>query len=229
VRLFLFDIDGTLISSRGVGRRALARALEATYGTRGSLDQYDTRGKTDRRIVVDALRADGVSDAVIEAKLEGCLTVYVRELGALIGAGDCVQTMPGMVDVVLALSARSDAVVGLLTGNVAAGAELKLRPTGLWPYFRVGAFGSDDVDRRRLPAVAQARVRTMLGHVMPFERFTIIGDTPHDVDCARACGAVAVAVATGQYPRHELALHGPDLLFDDFGAVDEVVAALTRS
>jgi phosphoglycolate phosphatase-like HAD superfamily hydrolase len=93
----------------------------------------------------------------------------------------------------------------------------------------VGAFGSDDADRRRLPAVAQARVRAILGHAVPFERFTIIGDTPHDVDCARACGAVAVAVATGQYPRHELALHTPDLLFNDFGAVDEVVAALTRA
>jgi phosphoglycolate phosphatase-like HAD superfamily hydrolase len=131
VRLFLFDIDGTLISSRGVGRRALARALEDTYGTRGTLDQYDTRGKTDRRIVVEALRAAGLRDEVIQAKLDGCLATYVRELGALIGPGECVTALPGMVDVVRALSARADAVVGLLTGNVAAGAELKLRPTAL--------------------------------------------------------------------------------------------------
>jgi phosphoglycolate phosphatase-like HAD superfamily hydrolase len=228
VRLFLFDIDGTLISSRGVGRRALARALEDVYGTRGSLDRYDTRGKTDQRIVVDVLRAAGLREEAIRAGLDTCLTAYVRELEMLIGPGDCVTTMPGMAEVVRELSARANAVVGLLTGNVVAGAELKLRPTGLWPYFRVGAFGSDDIDRRRLPAVARERVRATLGHEVPFDRFTIIGDTPHDVDCARACGAVAVAVATGQYPRHELAHHAPDLLFDDFGAVEDVVTALTR-
>ena len=119
-------------------------------------------------------------------------------------------------------------VVGLLTGNIAAGAELKLRPTGLWPCFRLGAFGSDHIARRELPAVARARLFEQLGHHLPFERLTIIGDTPHDIDCARACGAVAVAVATGLYPRDELAAHAPDLLFDDFADVDRVVAALTR-
>jgi phosphoglycolate phosphatase-like HAD superfamily hydrolase len=228
VRLFLFDIDGTLISSRGVGRHALARALREVYGTHGSIEQYDTRGKTDQRIVVDVLRAAGRSDETIQAGLDACFAAYARELRTLIGTGDCVRTMPGMAEVVRRLSARADALVGLLTGNVAAGAELKLRPTGLWPLFRLGAFGSDHIDRRRLPGVARERARTLLGHELPFDCLTIIGDTPHDVDCARACGAVAVAVATGQFLRGELALQVPDFLFDDFADVDDVVNALTR-
>ncbi len=228
MRLVLFDIDGTLISARGVGRRAIAHALREVYGTQGSLDTYDTRGRTDPRIVVDVLQAAGLGDPAIQAGLDACFAAYARELEALIGAGECVQILPGMDTVVRALAAREDTVVGLLTGNIVVGAELKLRPTGLWPCFRVGAFGSDHIDRRQLPAVAQARLRERLGHELPFDRVTIIGDTPHDIDCARACGAVAVAVATGLYPREELAAHAPDLLFDDFADVDAVLAALTR-
>jgi phosphoglycolate phosphatase len=228
VRLVLFDIDGTLISARGVGRRAFARALREVYGTCGSLDAYDTRGKTDPRIVVDVLQAAGLNAPSIQAGLEACFAAYARELTALIGAGECVQILPGMDTVVRALHAREDVVVGLLTGNIAAGAELKLRPTGLWPCFRVGAFGSDHIDRRQLPAVARARLRERLGHDLPFGRVTIIGDTPHDIDCARACGAVSVAVATGLYPQAELAANAPDLLFADFADAEAALAALTR-
>ena len=104
---------------------------------------------------------------------------------------------------------------------------MKLRPTGLWPLFRVGAFGSDDVDRRRLPAVACERARAHTGRAFAFDEVTIIGDTPLDVDCARACGAVAVAVATGLHPAAELAACEPDLLFADFSDVAAALAALT--
>jgi phosphoglycolate phosphatase-like HAD superfamily hydrolase len=117
-------------------------------------------------------------------------------------------------------------MVGLLTGNIEAGARVKLEPTGLWPHFVVGAFGSDDADRRRLPAVARARARTLAGRDFGFEQVVIIGDTPLDVDCARACGAVAVAVATGQHGAAELEACAPDLLFGDFTDVEGALAAL---
>ena len=83
--------------------------------------------------------------------------------------------------------------------------------------------------RRRLPAIACERARVVAGREFPFERVTIIGDTPLDVDCARACGAVAVAVATGQHPRDELAACAPDHIFTDFTDVPGAVAALTGS
>ena len=227
MRLFLFDIDGTLVRARGAGRAAIRRALEATYGTAGPIDSYDFRGKTDPRIVYDLMAAAGVPETTVTAGLPACFEQYVRELDRVIGDGSRVDVMPGVAEIVRALSVRADAVVGLLTGNIEAGARVKLRPTGLWPYFRVGAFGSDDADRRRLPAVACARAHALLGHEFPFERVTIIGDTPLDVDCARACGAVAVAVATGFHPAEELAACRPDLLFGDFSEVDVALRALT--
>jgi phosphoglycolate phosphatase-like HAD superfamily hydrolase len=227
VRLFLFDVDGTLVTARGAGRAALGRALEATYGTAGALDAYDFRGKTDHRIVRDLMRGAGRDDAAIARGLDACFAAYVRELERLIGDGSRVRVLPGVAGLVRALAARGDALVGLLTGNIEAGARVKLAPTGLWPLFRVGAFGSDDMDRRRLPAIARERARAAAGRDFPFERVTIIGDTPHDVDCARACGAVAVAVATGQHARDELAACAPDHLFADFADTAAAVATLT--
>lgn len=224
MRLILFDVDGTLINAGGAGRTALTRALHEIYGTTGAIDRYDFRGRTDPRIVLDLIGGAGWEEAAIRARLDACFEIYLRELDAVLTAG--VRVLPGVPDVVRALSARDDTVVGLLTGNIEPGARVKLRSTGLWPYFRLGAYGSDDADRRRLPAIACARARE-LGHEIPFERVAIIGDTPLDVDCARACGAQAIAVATGRYTETELATCGPDVLFADLADVDRVVEALS--
>ncbi len=229
MRLFLFDIDGTLMTARGAGRAALGRALLTTYGTTGPIEAYDFRGKTDQRIVWDLMRGAGVDDGRIAAGLSVSFAAYVAELETLIGDGARVSIMPGVGELVRTLAARDDALVGLLTGNVEAGARVKLRPTGLLDLFRVGAFGSDDMDRRRLPAIACERAHRLTGRRFAFEEVTIIGDTPLDVDCARACGAVAVAVATGFHQAEELRACAPDLFFADFSDVPATLAALTGS
>jgi phosphoglycolate phosphatase len=227
VRLFLFDIDGTLVTARGAGRAALGRALLQTYGTTGPIEDYDFRGKTDQRIVWDLMRGAGLDAERIAAGVVASFEAYVAELERLIGDGARVSIMPGVGELVRTLAARDDALVGLLTGNIEAGARVKLRPTGLLDHFRVGAFGSDDMDRRRLPAIACERAHRLTGRRFAFEEVTIIGDTPLDVDCARACGAVAVAVATGFHPAEELRACAPDLFFVDFSDVATTLAALT--
>jgi phosphoglycolate phosphatase-like HAD superfamily hydrolase len=224
-RLLLFDVDGTLITAHGAGRAAMAHALREVYGTTGPIDAYDFRGRTDPEIVADLMRAAGVPEATVRARLGACLAAYVRALEPEV-ARRGVRVMPGLPALLAALARRPDALVGLLTGNVEAGARVKLAPTGLWPFVRLGAYGSDDADRRRLPAVACARARALLGRPVPFDRVTIIGDTPLDVDCARACGARAVAVATGWHSADELRACGPDHVFPDFSDVDTVLAAL---
>jgi phosphoglycolate phosphatase len=227
VRLLLFDVDGTLVTARGAGRLAIGHALASTYGTTGPIETYDFRGKTDQRIVWDLMRDAGLGEGRIASGLAACFEAYVSELRRLIGDGSRVTIMPGVPELIRALSARPDAVVGLLTGNIELGARVKLAPTGLWDLFRVGAFGSDDMDRRRLPAIACERALQVTGRRFAFEQVTIIGDTPLDVDCARACGAVAVAVATGFHPPADLQACAPDLFFTDFADVAGSIAALT--
>jgi phosphoglycolate phosphatase len=227
VRLFLFDVDGTLVTARGAGRLAIGHALTSTYGTAGPIETYDFRGRTDQRIVWDLMRAAGLDDDRIARGLAACFAAYLAELRRLIADAGRVTVMPGVDALVRALAARADAVVGLLTGNIEPGARVKLEPTGLWDLFRVGAFGSDDMDRRRLPAIACERAQRLTGHPFAFEQVTIIGDTPLDVDCARACGAEAVAVATGFHPADDLKACAPDLFFADFGDVPAALAALT--
>jgi phosphoglycolate phosphatase-like HAD superfamily hydrolase len=229
MRLVLFDIDGTLVTARGAGRAAFNRALEEVFGTVGPLEpRYDFRGRTDLRILHDLMGAAGFAADEIAARAADCFAAYVRELATVIGDGSRVTVLPGVPALVRALAARDDMLVGLLTGNVEGGARIKLAPTGLWPLFQLGAYGSDDIDRRRLPAIACERARAVADRDFPFERVVIIGDTPLDVDCARACGARAIAVATGFYPYDELAGCGPDLIFKDFTDLDDVVARLER-
>lgn len=225
-RLFLFDVDGTLVMARGAGRRAMGRALLAVYGVTGPLDTYDFQGKTDPRIVADLLGDAGLSHAEIARRLPAFYGRYVEELTAEIGDGRQVEVMPGVAELVRSLSAEPGVVVGLLTGNIEAGARIKLAPTGLLPRFCLGAYGSDDADRSRLPAVAVRRAEALVGRPIPQGQVFVIGDTPLDIHCARAFGAVAVAVATGKHGVDELAAWGPDFLFPDFSDVPRVLATL---
>ncbi len=226
MRVLLFDIDGTLIWGHGVGHRALVRAMEEVFGTAGTHEEYDWRGKTDPLIVRDLLRHAGIPEATVAARLSQCFDRYVHHLEASLANGDRIDVLPGIAPLLAGLAGRPEVTIGLLTGNVEKGAMAKLRPTGLLPFFRVGAYGSDDADRRRLPSVARQRIRTLTGCDVPFADMTIIGDTPLDVDCARACGARAVAVATGQHTVAELAACRPDVVVPSFADVEAAMRML---
>ena len=226
MKLVLFDIDGTLITSRGAGRRAMRTALERVFGTAGGIDQYDLSGRTDTRIVHDVMGALGWEPARVTERLDDFFEVYLGGLTSEIGDGQHVVTLPGVQAVVERLAESPDVVLGLVTGNIEEGARIKLLPTGLWPHFRVGAYGSDHMDRRRLPSLATRRAHALVGRAFTPTDVVVIGDTPHDIDCARHFGAVAVAVTTGQYTRAQLVADRPDHLFDDLADVEQVLAAV---
>ena len=229
MRLLLFDVDGTLLSAPGAGRRALKTALLHVYGTAGAIEQYDLRGKTDQRIVFDLLEASGLPREAVRERLDDVFEIYARSLTDEIGDGRGVVTLPGVAELIRRLDETAGVLLGLLTGNIEEGARIKLAPTGLWPYFPVGAFGSDDADRRRLPSLAARRAHALVGHPFRPEEVLVIGDTPLDIECARAFGATAVAVATGNYPRAQLMDARPDLFFDDLGDIDRVSRLLLAS
>jgi phosphoglycolate phosphatase len=153
---------------------------------------------------------------------------YVRYLGEeLLTSAAKVETMPGVNELLDALAQRDDAIVGLLTGNLVAGAKAKLASVGIdFEQFKVGAFGSDHELRGELPAVAQQRARAELGVDVAGADVVVIGDTPADIDCGRSIGARAIAVATGSYSVDDLRAHRPAAVFEDLSDTAAVIDAI---
>jgi phosphoglycolate phosphatase len=223
----LFDIDGTLLWSDGAGRRAIHAALTEVFGGIGPADhRFD--GKTDRQIVRELMTLAGHDHDVIDERMDRVLDIYVRELhSALVDPAHPPRRLPGVAELLDALDRRDDIVLGLLTGNVAPGADAKLRAVGIDPArFRVTAFGSDDEDRPALPPIAQRRACELLGAPLAGERFVVIGDTPADMTCGRGIGARAIGVATGRYGVAELLSHGATAAFPDLCDTAAIVAAI---
>jgi len=215
VRVVLFDIDGTLLKSEGAGRISMESALTAVFGAAGSADyRYD--GKTDRQIVRDTMRLEGFSDEEIDGKMEDLLREYLERLEAQLASGTrTVHVFVGVRELLDALELKDNIVLGLLTGNVEAGARAKLGAAGIdMSRFRVNAFGSDNESRPELPAVAQRRANKLLGTDLQGNRVIVIGDTPADIRCGEKIGARAIGVATGRYSVEELAQHDPYAVFE---------------
>jgi phosphoglycolate phosphatase-like HAD superfamily hydrolase len=225
--LVLFDIDGTLLSAAGAGRRAIYTALRETFGGVGPED-YWFDGRTDPEIVRDLMRLDGHDAALIESRLPTVLSRYADRLAVeLADPAHRPSLCPGVLSLLETLDAREDMVVGLLTGNIAPGAATKLRAVGLDPArFTIGAFGSDHAVRGELPAIAVARARDQMGLDLAGEQVVVIGDTPADVACGSGIGARAIAVATGRYTVAELAACNPSVVFADLSDTDAVVASI---
>ncbi len=229
MRIALFDIDGTLLSAHGAGRMSMEAALLEAFGTTGpAAYRYD--GKTDRQIVRDLMRAAGVDDAVISAKLPAVMAAYLDGLHARLREAAMVEVFDGIHAVLDTLERRDDVVLGLLTGNVVEGAAAKISAALLrFDRFRVGAFGSDDERRAALPAVAQQRASALLGRPVPGDALVIIGDTPHDLTCGAEVGARAIGVATGGYSVDALAAYDPAALFPDLTDTARVVDAIVHA
>ena len=227
MRLVLFDIDGTILLTDGAGRRAVQRALIEVFGSTGSADhRFD--GKTDPQIVRELMRMEGHADEHIDEHMGRMLARYVEYLHDELRSGVAsTRLMPGVPELLDALDARDDVLLGLLTGNLAAGARAKLNAAGVDPgRFAIGAFGSDHEARGELPAVAQRRAREDLGLDIAGNDVVVIGDTPADIQCGRAIGARAIAVATGHYSVEELWRHGPAAVFEDLSPTADVVRAI---
>lgn len=224
-RLVLFDVDGTLLLTGGLAGAALGRALATTFGRDLSIAGYSFAGKTDPQIVRELASRAEVPSELVDAHLDDVFRSYLAELEDILAPGT-VEVLPGVVELLTALAVRRDTVVGLLTGNIAAGAAIKLRAAGLSGWFRLGAYGSDDADRNRLVAVARARALALTGDAFAGTSTVVVGDAEADVRCARAGGARAVAVCTGWTPRKALAALEPDAILDSLAAASTLSALL---
>ncbi len=224
----LFDIDGTLVLTGGAGLRAMNRACEHLVGHQNALDGVTLAGRTDWIILDDALARKGL--ALNPDLLDDLRRKYVEHLREEIGLpGKGVKAvMPGIRPLLDALQGNGDVALGLLTGNFVEGARIKLEYFDLWKFFRCGAYGDDASDRNHLVPVAIERARECgLIDAAPTD-VVVIGDTPHDIACARAVGSMPIAVATGSYSVDQLKAAGADVVFTDLSDTAAVMRALAR-
>jgi len=223
--LLLFDIDGTLLLSDGVGRRTIREALSDIVGRPVSSDTVSFSGRTDPAIMRDVLLESGCSPEEAEELLPVCLQTFAAIFRDRVQPSH-MTVLPGVVELLDTIVERYDRKLGLVTGNLDVTAEAKLRAGGLDGYFSFGAYGSDHEDRNQLPALAMERARAHGHDPLRAERTVVIGDTEHDIGCSRHAGISVVAVATGKIPYETLDSHAPDLLLKDLSVHDEILRFL---
>jgi phosphoglycolate phosphatase-like HAD superfamily hydrolase len=213
--LVLFDVDGTLLLSGGAGVRAMTRAFDMLYGVRDAFDGMSTAGYTDSFLLSRALTRAGIDDTpdAHAAFRETYLEVLPFEIQKP-GSGH-KGLMPGVAALLEEVSRGDQLYPALLTGNYQAAAKIKLAHFGVADYFSWGAFGEDSPERKELARVALQRAEQRAVPPAARQNVVVIGDTPHDVACARAIGARAIAVATGGYSFDELQETGADQVVRD--------------
>ena len=228
-RLLLWDIDGTLVHTGGVGAAIFDVALEAVVGRRPPF-RLQMSGKTDPQIVGEYLSRMELpgTDEVIGAVLR----VAEKELAAAALRGELAAGGSACVGVgaLLAVLARDDRVVStLVTGNIKPNALVKVAAFGLDRWFdpSLGAYGSDATDRNLLVPISLGRVAAETGVRLDPADAWVIGDTPRDLECARAGGVRCLLVASGRQPFDELSPLGADAVLADLGDTDAVVELLT--
>ncbi|GAB4470863.1 MAG: HAD hydrolase-like protein [Anaerolineae bacterium] len=227
-RLVLFDIDGTLLWPDRAGRDAMKIALEMLYGTAGPIDSYHFGGFTDRRTVRVLLEEAGLPAEVIWERfprLGPVMAQVMRERLTL--ARHHIRPCTGGPELVAALQAHDDVLLGVLTGNLRETAAIKLEAAGYLPeQFVIGAFGDLSENRADLLNRAVEQARELHGVTFTGQQIVVIGDTPHDITCGRERGARSIAVLTGWNTRAELEAYSPNYLFDDLSDTHAVLGAI---
>lgn len=230
--MFLFDIDGTLVDTGGAGIRAMHAAAQQLFNGHLSFEGIDTAGRLDIALFSEAAVRSGYTEQ--PGDLSRLREVYADLLKQeLKQSADRVRALPGTLDLLTRLQQKvrsspdDSPVVGCLTGNFGVAARIKLRATGFDPaWFTITAFGDEAETRPGLTALALRRYAAAYGQGADPQRVVVIGDTPHDIDCAHAHGCVAFAVATGRFSREELEAAGADVVVEDFADPAELLEYL---
>jgi phosphoglycolate phosphatase len=213
VRLVLFDIDGTLVHTGGAGIKAFAKVFATEFGANDGIERIKFAGRTDVSLVREFFGFHHIPAS--SENFERFFDRYVHWLDHVLAHSESSEC-PGVRTLITGLQALPEPpLLGLLTGNIRLGAEIKLRHFGLWEHFETGGFADDDEDRDKIAAAAKVRGNRVLGRELKGEEIVVIGDTPFDIRCGRAIGAKVLAVATGGARYDELKAHQPEWLAND--------------
>ncbi len=227
-RLVLWDIDGTLVDSGGIGAEVFDVAIEQAVGVRPPA-RVRMGGKTDPQIVREYLAMLEIEETEASSHLPVVLDHLATALAAVAHViAERGRVLPGVEAALGRLADDPTVLQTVLTGNVAANAVVKLAAFGLEDRLdlEIGAYGSDHADRNLLVPVAVGRAADQRGRRFGNEEVWVIGDTPNDLACARAGGVRCLLVASGRPSYDELAVLGPDALLPDLADTDAVVRLL---
>jgi phosphoglycolate phosphatase-like HAD superfamily hydrolase len=217
----LFDIDGTLLDMRGVGRESFVRALEVTFGIKDDLHYISFAGNTDLNVLHGVMARHR-----LPLTRDDCDRFHRQLPLQLAAAAHQAELIlyPGVRELLEALSVEPDVLLGLVTGNVEACAWIKLQQFNLHNHFVLGAFGDEHADRNEIARMALQRVQARMEPGQSMKACFLVGDTPNDINAAHAIGAVSVAVATGKFTVADLKAAGADVVLPDLSNTPCVTA-----
>ena len=216
-RLLLFDVDGTLIRTHGAGVKAFAKTFATEFGINDGTEELNFAGRTDTSLVREFFLKNKIDPS--PENFTRFFERYVFWLDYLLNKcrGEICVGVWSLLPKLANLPNAPE--MGLLTGNIRLGAEIKLRHFQVWDFFEFGAFGDDDENRDRLAGVAFARARQVIDKSLKSEDILVIGDTPLDVQCAKSIGAKSLAVATGGATMEQLEKSNPTLLVPSLNSI----------
>ncbi len=217
MRLILFDLDGTLLTSGGIGRRSTRSALESIFGTSGNLDEFYPGGRTQEAIFIDTLADAGIGmDRFLERKVELYQIFLEKFQGNLDQEEYQINALPGAIQLIEYLNSNENFVLGLVTGNHIKTARLKLLKAGLDPnVYLAWAYGEESANRSDLVPLAKNRAEAITGKEFPEYYTIVVGDTTRDVLSAKSVNATSFALTTGTDERDLLQSVNPDSIFEN--------------
>ena len=225
-KLILFDIDGTLIGGENKSHKlSFFYAFKKVYGIDTSIDIIDHPGKTDQQIIIEVLKKEGLSEPIVESKIKECMKVMVDYFNKLIN-NENIAPLGGVQELLEALN-KSDFLMGLVTGNLEDIARGKLKKAGINQYFKVGGFGSDDVDRANLIKLAIKRAGNNFSFKFNNNVF-LIGDTPRDIKAGKETEIKTIGVTTGIYSKEQLKDAGADFIVSNLKEKDEIIKIISK-
>lgn len=234
LRILLWDIDGTLMRStvQGGYKKYFSATMEKVFGSAGNLDKITPSGMTDTQIMFEALRDDGITTEKILAEKENILKTFKVEMTAVLEKnGEPYEILQGAREILEETDKNPNFINALLTGNLSAAAEIKLKSVGLWQYFEnsPNTFGEISHDRNDLAVEAGKLFGKKYNFDFSPQQFIVVGDTPNDILCARHFGAKCVAVLTGRNQTIEMLLsYNPDAVLENLADTAKVLHLLEK-
>ena len=213
IRLVLFDIDGTLVHTGGAGVKAFTKVFATEFNVPNGVERIKFAGRTDVNLVREFFVMNGIAPSA--ENFRRFFEPYVFWLDHIL-AQSRTEACPGIREFLRELRALPQPpLLGLLTGNIRLGAEIKLRHFDLWREFETGAFADDHEERDQIAHAARRRGSRLLRRELRGDEILVIGDTTLDIRCGRAIGAKVLAVATGGHEYDQLKAGSPDWVVED--------------